>query len=354
MDKRYQVFVSSTYEDLRDERQEVMQALLELDCIPAGMELFPAANEDQWTLIKKVIEDCDYYIVIIGGRYGSIGLDGLSFTQMEYEYAISQSKPVIGFLHKDPSSISAKKSEKSPESQLKLEVFRSLVQQKMCKYWSTPTELGSVVSRSLIKLIKNFPAVGWVKADLLPDKNTTEEILRLRQNIEDLQNQLLDAQQVFSNGKEDLAQGDDSVEIIFFYTAYNYQATSPEMRMLKIHDRFETTWNKIFFLMSPLLIDEASDLALRKALTTFIEEETNGKLNEQERLKKEGYTFQRLGMDDDNFNTIKVQLLALNLIAKSTQRKNRSVSDKSAYWTLTPYGENLMMMMRAIRKPLDS
>ena len=53
MDKRYQVFVSSTYEDLQEERQQVMQALLELDCIPSGMELFPAANDDQWTLIKK-------------------------------------------------------------------------------------------------------------------------------------------------------------------------------------------------------------------------------------------------------------------------------------------------------------
>src|SRR5215813_10584151 len=100
MDKRYQVFVSSTYDDLREERQEVMQALLELDCIPAGMELFQAANQDQWTLIKRVIDDCDYYLVIIGGRYGSIGPDGSSYTQMEYEYALSQKKPVIAFLHK--------------------------------------------------------------------------------------------------------------------------------------------------------------------------------------------------------------------------------------------------------------
>ena len=68
-DKRYQVFVSSTYDDLQDERKEVMQALLELDCIPAGMELFPASSEDQWSLIKRVIDDCDYYILIIGGRY---------------------------------------------------------------------------------------------------------------------------------------------------------------------------------------------------------------------------------------------------------------------------------------------
>src|SRR5215471_10666556 len=101
IERRYQVFVSSTYADLQDERQEVMQALLELDCIPAGMELFPAANEDQWTLIKKVIDDCDYYIVIGAGRYGSIGPSGQSYTEMEYRYALEQGKPVIGFLHKD-------------------------------------------------------------------------------------------------------------------------------------------------------------------------------------------------------------------------------------------------------------
>jgi hypothetical protein len=52
MEKRYQVFISSTFQDLQEERKEVMQALLELDCMPAGMELFPAANEDQWSLIR--------------------------------------------------------------------------------------------------------------------------------------------------------------------------------------------------------------------------------------------------------------------------------------------------------------
>jgi hypothetical protein len=68
MEKRYQVFVSSTFTDLKDERGAVMQALLELDCIPAGMELFPASTDDQWTLIQRVIDDCDYYLVIVGGR----------------------------------------------------------------------------------------------------------------------------------------------------------------------------------------------------------------------------------------------------------------------------------------------
>src|SRR5215471_1967381 len=111
--KRYQVFVSSTYQDLQEERQEVMQALLELDCIPSGMELFPAADEDQWSLIKKVIDDCDYYLVIIGGRYGSLGDDGKSYTQMEYEYALSKGKPIIAFLHAEPGKIESAKTEKT-------------------------------------------------------------------------------------------------------------------------------------------------------------------------------------------------------------------------------------------------
>ncbi|MCR9883896.1 DUF4062 domain-containing protein, partial [Vibrio alginolyticus] len=75
MEKRYQVFVSSTFADLQEERQQVIQALMEMDCIPAGMELFPATDEEQWEFIKRIIDDCDYYLLIIGGRYGSVSSD---------------------------------------------------------------------------------------------------------------------------------------------------------------------------------------------------------------------------------------------------------------------------------------
>jgi Domain of unknown function (DUF4062) len=69
------------------------------------MELFPAANEDQGTLTKKeVIDDCDYYVLIIGGRYGSVHPSGKGYTQMKYEYALSKNKPTIAFLHEDPAT----------------------------------------------------------------------------------------------------------------------------------------------------------------------------------------------------------------------------------------------------------
>lgn len=75
MEIKYQIFVSSTYEDLKEERKEVTQAILECNCFPAGMELFPASNKSQWEIIKRVIDESDFYLVIIAGRYGSIGVD---------------------------------------------------------------------------------------------------------------------------------------------------------------------------------------------------------------------------------------------------------------------------------------
>jgi hypothetical protein len=71
-----------------------MQALLELNCMPAGMELFPAANEEQWSWIKRVIDESDYYVVVLAGRYGSIATStSLSYTEMEYRYALETKKP---------------------------------------------------------------------------------------------------------------------------------------------------------------------------------------------------------------------------------------------------------------------
>jgi hypothetical protein len=95
---RYQIFVSSTYEDLREERQQATQAILEAGSFPAGMELFPASDDTLWELIKRVIEESDYYVVIVGGRYGNIGPNGLSYTEMEYDYAIDKGIPVLARL----------------------------------------------------------------------------------------------------------------------------------------------------------------------------------------------------------------------------------------------------------------
>ncbi len=101
MEKKYQVFISSTYEDLKEERKRIIDVLLQSNCIPAGMELFSATDGTQMETIKSVIDLCDYYILILGERYGSISEEtGKSYTEMEYDYALSKGIPVLVFAKK--------------------------------------------------------------------------------------------------------------------------------------------------------------------------------------------------------------------------------------------------------------
>ncbi len=112
MDKKYSVFVSSTYNDLVMERKKVIDALLQMNCFPIGMEYFNAEDETQWTIIKNLIKECDYYIIIIAGRYGSIEKEcGKSYTQKEYEYAVEQGIPVLRFVHEDIKRLTGDKLE---------------------------------------------------------------------------------------------------------------------------------------------------------------------------------------------------------------------------------------------------
>ncbi|MDB6110580.1 MAG: hypothetical protein JWR69_2330, partial [Pedosphaera sp.] len=186
MGKRHQVFVSSTFTDLIEERREVIQTLMQMDCIPAGMELFPAADEEQWAFIRKVIDDCDYYILVIGGRYGSTTAEGISYTEKEYDYAVSRGIPVISFLHGQPDLIPVGKSDIEPEARERLAGFRKKVSKgRLIKFWTSTSELPGLVALSLPKTIKTHPRPGWVRGGSTSNPELPEKINQLRQKNDD-------------------------------------------------------------------------------------------------------------------------------------------------------------------------
>lgn len=341
MEKRFQVFVSSTYEDLLKERQEVIHALLELDCMPAGMELFPAANEDQWTLIKNVIYDCDYYMVISGGRYGSLGPNGYSYTEMEYRYALEIGKPVIGFLHKDPLQLPASRVESTDDGRNKLKLFRDLLEKKMCKYWSSPAELGSVVSRSLVRLIKTTPAIGWIKADQVTDSFAAAEVLSLKKKIEQLENSLEQARITAPPGSEKLAQGEDTYRVEF-----TFKTTDKKGQEWEWNYNVDLSWDEIIYDIGPLLLNEATDSQIKNAMHEMVKQRSMVKRSKDKEL--EGHASKYIRISDHDFQTIKIQLRALGLMAES--RRTRSVKDTETYWALTPYGDQVLTTLRAIQK----
>ncbi len=291
------------------------------------MELFPATDDDQWTLIKELIDDCDYYILIIGGRYGSLNSEGISYTQMEYEYAIKTGLPVISFLHQAPDTIPVGKTDKDKNKEDKLKDFRSLASQKMIKFWNSPKELGSVVSRSLVKLIKTKPRIGWVKADRISTDEANLEILELKQRIQELEDELR-----ISSEKDlkDLSQGNEKFQIGYTYN----KGPGGKLEI----DSIELTWNQIFSKTCTILMDEAKEDDYRDQLNSYL----------HFRIQNEKPTASNLNVISDIFMSILIQFKALGLIEKST--KKRSLKDTNTYWKLTQKGDDLITKLRAIRK----
>ena len=91
--KKLQVFVSSRYEDLKEERQAAVEAILRAKHIPAGMELFTAGDQSQMQAIRQWIDESDVFLLILGGRYGTIEqTSGKSYILLEYEHALAKDK----------------------------------------------------------------------------------------------------------------------------------------------------------------------------------------------------------------------------------------------------------------------
>ena len=324
MYKRYQVFVSSTFEDLQEERTKVIQVLLESDCIPVGMELFPASNEEQWSLIKDVISDCDYYLLIIAGRYGSTNEDGKSYTQMEYEYAREIGKPIIAFIHKNPDNIPSGKSEKTAKGKKRLKEFKSIVEGYLIKYWEAPNELAAEVVISLHKLIKRFPSEGWVKSNSIIDEESVREIRRLQAENRKLQEQLNKISKHAPEGADNLEQGDDIITI-------NYRSQRKNRKL-------DFTWNQLYAIVAPHLIKECDELNINNVIIEII----------NKRLEEMGEDDYLAFLSKESLGIILVQFKALGLIQISDQA--HTAKDRNTYWKLTPYGDFVMTQLVAKRK----
>lgn len=330
MDKRYQVFVSSTYADLKAERQRVIQALMEMDCIPAGMELFPAMDEAQWDFIKRVIDDCDYYLIVIGGRYGTVTSDGISYTEKEFDYANAKGIKIVALIHEDPDAIAVNKSDIDPEIRHKLSNFRDKVAtNRLVKYWKSAEELPGLVVLSLAKTIKTYPAIGWVRSTSVPSNDMLQEINLLRKENAALRIRLESAQSKEEPHIEELADFDEKFEVDG--TAHTYGSHSGGPHSWKA----SMSWRQLFALLAPYLVSHPEDSAVKETLAKAIADVSS-------------VYGDKITIDDQKFRTISIQLKALGLV--SVDYSKTVQGGMALFWCLTSKGENIMMQERTVKK----
>lgn len=348
MDKRFQMFVSSTFTDLIDERQAVLSAVLEIEHMPAGMELFPAGDDTSWRLIQDVIDSSDYYILIVGGRYGSLDETGLGYTEKEYDYAVATKKHAIPFLHANPDNLPRGKTETDVQAWEKLKAFRAKVEKRhTCVYWEGAGDLKAKVIVGMTAAIRKSPAVGWIRANRLPSDATLADMLGMRARISELEAQLLADMTKPPKGAEDLAQGDESRTIPITFVARDPKDFSYDHEMdLTYTGTIEPTWNAMFAAIAPAMINEATDKEVSSAFRLFFSQVTRQTYANDKELKKR--TIIAVTVTDSEVDTCIIQMRALGLIREN--QKARSVKDTQTYWTLTPYGDSVMTQLRAIRR----
>jgi hypothetical protein len=179
-DRKYQVFISSTYTDLIKAREKIIETVLRLYHFPVGMEMFSADDDEQWEVIKDTIDLSDYYVVIIGHRYGSETTEGISYTEKEYDYAKEKGVPILAFIRK--RDVATKPNERDDES-IKIDKLNRFIEKasknKVCEFWENEADLSTKVAIALPKIFRKTPRIGWVKADKAISPEVSEELARL-------------------------------------------------------------------------------------------------------------------------------------------------------------------------------
>ena len=315
--KKYQIFVSSTYGDLEEERDLVIKAILEMGHIPVGMEMFSAADDEQWKLIARQIQESDYYVVIVAHRYGST-IDGLSYTEKEYDFAISQGIPVLGFVIAESASWPSSRIEVAAVNEVRL--FKSKVQQKLVAFWTSANDLYGKVAISLMKQFAVTPRPGWVRATESIDPSVVNELSRLSEENRRLRAEIDRVQAI-----EQPVQMPDLDQLVHLsLAAYTY---SDGVLKTKRKVSADVSWQRILRAIGPNLVagatseDEIAVDIIRSALGIEASDDYDHEIS------------------DKSIYALRIELMTRGLIEGERFEEN-------VYWRLTRPGRTFLLSKR--------
>lgn len=326
--KKYQIFLSSTFLDLQRERSAAVTSIMRLGHIPVGMELFPATDKKQWDVIEKAVNEADYYVLMVGGRYGST-IDGISYTEAEYNLAKEIGVPVIPLLRSHHESIFHERGDESAEHLEKLTAFRSkLGSSHTCQYWETEPELAALLFQGLLSAFDAQPREGWVRGSTAASEDILSEINSLRKERDGLKALAADLQQKAEPRIENIADLTDYMEVRYEYSYWYGSDKRTKLSSVKL------SWADIFKAIGPRLMNATQPPAMRSALKEYVEEN---------KLVAEAPSFFASDM-----NTVKIHLIALGLI--SSQNAKAFNSGVAEFVILTDFGKARLAELLAQRK----
>jgi len=335
MSSKYQIFVSSTYNDLKDHRDLVIKAVLEMDHIPVGMEMFSAADEEQWSIIQRQIDQSDYYVLIMANRYGSVTQENISFTEKEYDYARAQGIPCLAFVLDSLAPWPSNFTDTERSQVLALNKFREKVKLKPVSFWKSNEDLYGKCSIALMKAFIAYPREGWIRASKYSDVKTTNELARLSaenaqlRSVVDAKNEVEEKEAIIRNAIRTLQANKRPLHI------WKKNATAYELA--KTTSLFE-----LFHSLAPELIIENSVAYMSNFAALIVGDLKSGEYRTE------------FPVPSNSVKEWMVDFSTLGLVKPSSREK--PVGDKDEYWTLTEQGVAALSLIRLVvlQQPMTS
>ena len=251
MKRKLQVFVSSTYTDLIEDRQSAVGAILKSGHIPAGMELFTSGNQSQMTTIRKWIDESDVYMLILGGRYGSLEpTSGVSYTELEYDYAVQQEKALFAIVINEETlenrvkEFGTKVIEQENPKQLKM--FREKVLTNISSFFEDSKDIKLCVYESLSDYATDKRLKGWVSADEVTNsQQLLDEITSLRVENETLTEELKTAEKKIQPSKQSTTSNDKNEELIKILKSIDIKVPS---NLSPSEEEYSSTLYDLFYI----------------------------------------------------------------------------------------------------------
>ncbi|HJF28548.1 MAG TPA: DUF4062 domain-containing protein [Acinetobacter lwoffii] len=262
LDKRYQVFISTSGADMRPERIILSQTLVGMGFFSWGLEQRTPLNT---AFARRQIDDCDYVVILLGSQYGEQSVSGVGYMHLEYIYAVAKQKPIIVFMHEDPDSRDPDLHDSKPELKEKFKEFRQLLQNEadqVFRYRSL-RDLEMAVRLNMSQILEHYPVAGWVRP-----QNTQA----LHDEIDQLKTRLAQLEQEMGTREIDPFLSLPKVSmhelLSFEYRMHAYQ--DGNFKELKVQKKL--TWAQLLQILGSTFINPTPEEFFSKRMNEYLNE----------------------------------------------------------------------------------
>lgn len=264
IDKRYHVFISTTEADMHAERVVLSQTLVSQGFFSWGLEQRTPLTT---AFARRQIDDCDYFILMLGSRYGELSASGVSYMHLEYIYAVTKQKPILVLMYEAPESRADEFQDQNPESKLKFLDFRRQLQRErdMVMTFRDLRDLEVAIRHTMPQFLTRYLAQGWIRPNQQQVQQLQDENEQLRQKLIQLEQQQPRPSST-AQRPMDLPQVQGHEEIAFDYKVHAYQ----DGNFRELRPQRQLSWNDLLMVIGPGFSPAMPEDSFAKILNDYL------------------------------------------------------------------------------------